>query len=922
MADKQLYVDLALKDQSFAKQIKSAETSIKSLKAETKAVESEFGSFGNSLEGLGKKLEQQNKMYDALKIKLIAQQEAYKQTEETLGKLTNKYQEQGKKVAELKQKLQQAESTYGKNSEEAKKLREELNNAQSAYDKTGSSIVNANNRLKTMEASINTTQTDINNLGREIEETQSEIDNFGEGDNLNDLSNNIDEASDSSLEFNERLSNMGHNLSEVGDKASEFGKKIVSSFGGILKDTYEAANALSETQRKSEVVFGDMVNDVRDYAVANEKYLGLGSGTIEGLASNFSDLTQGIGMAKESSVDMGKSAVELSVKLGNWGNTDASTAMEDIQSAVMGSTKAVQKYGVKLNDNVLAQTAMNMGLGENFSALTEAEKAQVRYQAIMDASTNAITYFDEGNRNASFYMNEMSEMTGNLKENLGAILLPTVTEVVKKIAELTTKISDWSAKNPQLMKTIVVIGTVIAGLGAGLVVFGTLASVIGSAISGFTALSGIMGGFGIALAPVILTVGAVLGAIVLLVGAIKSNFDGIKSACENLKTSFQNNFGGIQGSFQEVWEMCQSIYDTVVQPLFSTIGILIEGVINFIAGIMPGLSTAFQVAFDIVKTIWDSVGQPVAQFIMDIFSSVVDWFVANMPTIARIFNEVMTVLKSIWNSIGKPLFNIIKTIIGATIDALKPIISSLGTAFSNAFKAIVSIWDNVLKPVITVISSVIGSMVSSVSGFINTFKTTITNGMKAVLSPIQGVIDKISSLLSFIGNAGKKVGSFLQSINPFSRSAITYSLASDYSAMPMTASYSLDNVALSGSYYTRSTPLSTVASDFVKMSNNIPTVRDTSSGLNKSLENSLTGIINSFKEEINEMKSSNDSMMKLLVNTLSAMTNAMQDYVLQDAIQLENKIDNNIYLNAKDVAMATAPYNEKAQYSYNKLRTR
>ena len=49
MADKQLYVDLALKDQSFAKQIKSAETSIKSLKAETKAVESEFGSFGNSL---------------------------------------------------------------------------------------------------------------------------------------------------------------------------------------------------------------------------------------------------------------------------------------------------------------------------------------------------------------------------------------------------------------------------------------------------------------------------------------------------------------------------------------------------------------------------------------------------------------------------------------------------------------------------------------------------------------------------------------------------------------------------------------------------------------------------------------------------------------------------------------------------------
>ena len=105
---------------------------------------------------------------------------------------------------------------------------------------------------------------------------------------------------------------------------------------------------------------------------------------------------------------------------------------------------------------------------------------------------------------------------------------------------------------------------------------------------------------------------------------VNANFEGIKEALVNLKLAFDENIQPLEEGFSSIWTTMQSVYDTVIQPLFTHIGELIEAVVNFIALCMPGISTAFQIVCDVLKTIWDSVGAPVFGFVVEVVGMVVE----------------------------------------------------------------------------------------------------------------------------------------------------------------------------------------------------------------------------------------------------------------------------------------------------------
>ena len=148
------------------------------------------------------------------------------------------------------------------------------------------------------------------------------------------------------------------------------------------KTCITAAENLEITARKTKTIFGDFAGEIEDWALANERAFGLGSGTIQGYANDIADIAQGLGMAKEESVALAENSTELGVKLSQWANVDTSQAISDIQSALTGSTKAMEKYGVKINDSAKEQAMLNMGLEGTFDSLDNATKAQVYYQAI------------------------------------------------------------------------------------------------------------------------------------------------------------------------------------------------------------------------------------------------------------------------------------------------------------------------------------------------------------------------------------------------------------------------------------------------------------------------------------------------------------------------------------------------------------
>ena len=152
------------------------------------------------------------------------------------------------------------------------------------------------------------------------------------------------------------LESTGASLSSLGTKLSLGLTTPLVAFAGA---SVKAADALRQTQRKSEVIFGAMTKDVQDWALQNERTFGLGAGTIEGYTGQIADLTQGMGLGKKESVEMAKGAMELGVQLANWNGVGADVAMEDLTRAISGSHEAVEKYGIKLNETVLNEQARN-----------------------------------------------------------------------------------------------------------------------------------------------------------------------------------------------------------------------------------------------------------------------------------------------------------------------------------------------------------------------------------------------------------------------------------------------------------------------------------------------------------------------------------------------------------------------------------
>ena len=919
MADeKQLVVNLALKAGTMKQQIGAINKDIKQLQTNFKNAGAGVENFENTSEGLSAKLKLQQSVVEKLKDKLTVYKKEQEKCTATLDKAVAAYQKQESEVKALEKALEEAKNTYGENSKEVKALEDQITKANKALDTKRNSVINANNALTNMNTTISSTEAEIKGMERNISNLDSELNKLENG--LDDAENGVDDLGDSfneteadAVEFGGHMSAIGQGLIEIGDKASEAGKKVLGVMGDLIESGSEYSAEVAGTDfilKNLDITTQEIINSSSELG----SVIGLTNKQYKDNATAIANYYKNMGMTTEQTNELTKSSMDLVADLAAITDMPFDEAMSRFKSGLMGNYEALDGFGINLSASTLQNSEFVKSLGKSWNSLTDNEKMLAAYNEIARQSASAQGLAAQEAQEFGMQSKLLSQKVDELKGSIGDNLLPILQPFLQNINDIVEKIREWTEKNPELTTAILAITTVI---GTFLLVAGTLITTIGSMVIMWGAISGVLAGASISFGAIVGIIAGVIAIIALLAGGIASNSEGIKSAIENLKTKFSENFGNIKETFNNTWIMLQDIYNTVVQPLFDAMGILIEGVINFIADCMPGISTAFQLVFDIVKTIWDSVGKPVADFMMEIFGAVVDWFVANLPFLSQVFNDVMNVLSNIWNGIGKPLFEVLKTFISNVITTLKPIISSLGTVFQAAFNLIKSAW-NILKPVFDVLVSIIGKVASVASSCMSVFSSVIIKAMNAVLTPIQWVIDKISSLFNWLGKASSKVGGFIEKINPFKSLFRTGDMGIN-AIVDTSGINGLGNIALSGGYYNPQTRDSLTANNMIRQVNNgvsgVSAVAQTSA---------LDVITKQFTQEIANIKADNNKMMNVLVTTLNTMTKAMQEYVLQDHIELNNSIDLNADINVdgKAIANATAKYNDKVMSRYNKLAMR
>ena len=167
------------------------------------------------------------------------------------------------------------------------------------------------------------------------------------------------------------------------------------------------------------------------------KNLGLNIQEITQYASQLASVTNSLGQTGEATTAITKSMTMLAGDISSLFNVDYSSVSKNLQSALIGQSRSVYKYGIDITNATLATYAYNLGITKSVSEMSQAEKQQLRFIAILDQSK--VSWGDLANTINS-PNNMLRQFKTNLSETgmvLGQIFVPMLQKVMPVVNGVT-----------------------------------------------------------------------------------------------------------------------------------------------------------------------------------------------------------------------------------------------------------------------------------------------------------------------------------------------------------------------------------------------------------------------------------------------------------------------------------------------------
>jgi len=519
-----------------------------------------------------------------------------------------------------------------------------------------------------------------------------------------------------------------------------------------------------EMQGKFNVVFantGDRVTAaLDDFATL----VGRSKFELREMASVFGDTLKPMGFTEDAAADFSVQLTQLATDLSSFNNMPMDEAMQRLQGTLIGNHENALAFGTIINENTLKAELARMGADGLTGAMLEQAKVQARMNLLMAGTTDAqgdalrtsgswanqmrrlkstltdaatelgvkllpsltpvlsmigematnavprlidifnralpvvqdisgfIRGFFSELRNGSdpltaiidsiFTWTQFGEENGDMLEKIANVIeqriVPKVTEMKDRVIEFFEPIKQWIQNNIQLKDVLIGLAIILGGV------------VLSAIISVITAI-----------APIVILVGAIIGAVALLRTAWEENWGGIqeKTAAfmefilpkiEELKLWIQENLPIAIETLRGWWE------DTLL-PALQRVGDWLQNtLIPFLRDTLaPFLSENIPVALKLMKDEWDKVLEnlkiiwdfltsdmlPIWESLADLLNTAVTVALTALQGVWE--NVLLPALEKVWQFIKdklEPVFNRFK---GGAVDPLKESLAGLGDIIQN-----------------------------------------------------------------------------------------------------------------------------------------------------------------------------------------------------------------------------------------------
>lgn len=247
----------------------------------------------------------------------------------------------------------------------------------------------------------------------------------------------------------------------------QMARKVGSMLGTVITES----NEYQENMNLFTVAMGEYAESALEYGETVSEVLGIDLSDWIRNQGVFNTLLTGFGDTADRAALMSKNLTQLGYDLSSFFNISVEDSMQKLQSGISGELEPLRRLGYDLSQARLEAVALSLGIDKSVSSMTQAEKAELRYYAIMTQVTTAqgdLARTLEAPANQLRILKAQVEMAGRAIGNifipaLNAIL-PYGIAVVQIIREIANAIASLFGFQ---MTEVDYSGITSAGVGAG-----------------------------------------------------------------------------------------------------------------------------------------------------------------------------------------------------------------------------------------------------------------------------------------------------------------------------------------------------------------------------------------------------------------------------------------------------------------------
>ena len=532
----------------------------------------------------------------------------------------------------------------------------------------------------------------------------------------------------------------------------------VQQIAGLYKNFVQEAGDLEQSVGAVDAVFKESAAQMHQWAATASTSVGISKNEYNQFASVLGSMLKNAGTPMEQLGDKTNKLITLGADLASMYGGTTADAIEAISAALRGEMDPIERYGISLNDAMLTQEGLRLGIQKTGGSFDTQQKQLIVQSLLFKQSADA-----QGNfyREQDTYQHKTQVLAAQWKDlsaQIGERFLPAAGMVAEWLSTQGLPLFDSFATSIAnvadfLRNTIQWWGPFAIGIGVAAAAFGAY-NIAVAAYNGIMAAMAVANGvaeatfWGLTAAEwaALWPIYAIVAGIAVLVGGLILAYNNIGWFRDLVNSAFT----GIQIVAGIVWQAILDAvnafvtwWQTYAQPVID------QGIQAIQAGMMwlwqnvmipawQGIQTAIQWA-------WENIIQPIFTAINDVVTHLLaPVFVWLWQTIITpVWQGIVNVVTWAWTTILQPMFQGIWAFI---TDILAPVFvwlwqNIIVPAWQGISAVIGFVWNNVVKPIFDAIVWVLQNIVGPVFTWLwNEIVTPAFNGIRIIIEIVWNVI--------------------------------------------------------------------------------------------------------------------------------------------------------------------------------------